>query len=399
MQDQNIYRTVVLVRMGEIALKGLNRGQFVKRLEDNLRQRLVNQPNAKVTRHQARLWIEPQDLSQPFDVDAAVAAASDVFGIVSTSPVRALPLDIANLEANVLDLARAEFTGLAEKSFKVEVKRINKDFPLRSYDLACHLGDFILDHFPDQVRVDVHEPDVTFSVELRDEAYLYTQTIPARRGLPVGTGGQGLVLLSGGIDSPVAAYMMASRGMKLSFVYFHTHPYTSPQALDKVKRLAHILTRYTGRSRLYVVDFTKTQLTLNETCPEEMLTIVMRRMMMRIAETLSLQNGMKGLVTGESLGQVASQTLEAIALTNRAVSLPVLRPLIGLDKEAIIKISREIGTYETSILPYDDCCTVFVAKHPKTHPTAKDVLRAERDLIIPDLVQEAATKVEKITLN
>ncbi len=392
------YRELILVRIGEIALKGLNRGRFEKQLLKNLEYRLRHEGSYKLTRADSRIWIEAGDDQQTLDTATALTAVQDVFGYVSASPVRAFPLDLDLLDANVLKLAEEKFEDGRKHSFKLEVKRANKAFPLKTYDLAVRLGDLILDHFADQAWVDVHEPELTFYLEVREDFYLYTEIIPGRKGLPVGMGGRGMLMLSGGIDSPVAGYMMASRGMRLSAIYFHTFPYTSEEAKQKVIDLAKILTRYAGDLDLYIVDFTSTQLALNEVCPEDMMTIVMRRMMIRIAQAVAQEEKIPGLISGESMGQVASQTLEALVCTDKVAEMPIFRPLIGLDKDATIRLARDIGTFETSILPYEDCCTVFVAKHPKTHPRLGDAARAEKHLDVLGLTLEAVQKTEKIPL-
>ena len=291
------------------------------------------------------------------------------------------------------DYSSAVLRGEGEKTFKFETKRVNKLFPLSSYEVSCELGALLLDLFPDRVAVRMESPDVVFNVEIRDKIYLYHDRIPGRAGLPVGMSGRGMLLLSGGIDSPVAGYMMASRGMMLETVYFHTFPYTSQQALDKVRGLALLLAQYAGRLAFHVVDFTEAQLELNEKVPEDMLTVVMRRVMMRVAESLARRRNAKALITGESLGQVASQTMEALMATDSVAELPVFRPLSGLDKNDTISIARSIGTFETSILPYDDCCTVFVSKHPKTHPSLEDAERAEARLDIPSIVERVLGRI------
>ncbi|MDD7402162.1 MAG: tRNA uracil 4-sulfurtransferase ThiI [Eubacteriales bacterium] len=392
------YRELILVRIGEIALKGLNRGRFEKQLLKNLEYRLRHEGSFKISRADSRIWIEAGDDQQTLDTDAALTAVQDVFGYVSASPVRKFLLDLNLLDSNVLKLADEKFADGQKHSFKIEVKRVNKDFPLKTYDLAVRLGELILDHFPDQAFVDVHEPEVTFYLEVREDFYLYTEIIPGRKGLPVGMGGRGMLMLSGGIDSPVAGYMMASRGMRLSAVYFHTFPYTSEEAKQKVVDLAKILTRYSGDLDLHIVDFTSTQLALNEACPEDMMTIVMRRMMIRIAQAIAKEEKIPALISGESMGQVASQTLEALACTDRVAEMPIFRPLIGMDKDSTIALARNIGSFKTSILPYEDCCTVFVAKHPKTHPRLSDAERAEKHLDILGLTLDSVQKTARIRL-
>ncbi|MDO5033298.1 MAG: tRNA uracil 4-sulfurtransferase ThiI [Eubacteriales bacterium] len=392
------YRELILVRIGEIALKGLNRGRFEKQLLRNLEYRLQHEGSFQISRADSRIWIAAGEEGARLDTPAALTAIRDVFAYVSASPVRSFPAELEQIEANLLKLAQDKFADGQKHSFKLEIRRTNKSFPLKTYELAVHLGDLILDSFPDQASVDVHTPELTFYLEVREECFLYTEILPGRKGLPVGMGGRAMLMLSGGIDSPVAGYMMASRGMRLSAVYFHTYPYTSAEAKQKVIDLAKILTRYAGDIDLYIVDFTSTQLALNESCPEDMMTIVMRRMMIRIAQKIAQDNKIPALISGESMGQVASQTLEALVCTDQVAEMPIFRPLIGMDKDSTIALARDIGTFETSILPYEDCCTVFVAKHPKTHPRLGDASRAERNLDLETLTLEAVAKTEKLHL-
>lgn len=388
---------LVLVRLGEITLKGLNRNRFVSRLISNMRWRLKDLGDFDIQQSHSRIWLKggpDTDLTDDRLLFEVLDRLSRVFGIVSLSPALALGLDYENLKDRLLSYVDPLLAGGRKATFKMEVRRVNKDFPLDSYQLASETGALLLQAFPDQLSVRMEEADYVFHLEIRDRIYLYHDIVEGAKGLPVGMGGRGMLLLSGGIDSPVAGYMMASRGMILDAVYFHTFPYTSPQALSKVEKLASLLARYAGRIRLHVVNFTDIQLELNQYVPEDMLTIVMRRVMMRIADRLADQTGAKALITGESLGQVASQTLEALVTTDRVTEKPVFRPLIGMDKNETIRLARQMGTFDTSILPYDDCCTVFVSKHPKTHPSLKDALWAERDLNMEALVEEGLAKVD-----
>ncbi len=389
------YRDIVLVRIGEIVLKGLNRNKFEQRLLNNLRWRIRQFPELKIYQDQSRIYIESKQ-ADSFDTESVIKAITKVFGVVSVSAVRCFASDAEILQEQVKQYARELWQDGKKHTFKLETKRINKSFPFSTYELNCELGGVICELLGDKAVVDVHEPEYTIRVEIREKTYLYHEIIPAHKGLPVGTGGKGLLLLSGGIDSPVAGYMLASRGMEIEGIYFHTFPYTSEQAKDKVIELARKLSGYCGKFRLHIVDFTDIQLAINDACPEAMLTIVMRRVMMRIAEKVALQREMGCLITGESLGQVASQTLEALGTTNCVVSLPVFRPLIGMDKEDTVAIARKIDTFETSILPYEDCCTVFVAKHPKTKPTMQDALKAEQRLDIDSLVTTGVERIETI---
>ncbi len=384
---------VILARMGEVTLKGLNRGRFETQLMNNLRYRLRSFGKVSIFQSQSRIWIEAREEGNPYFEDDASAselmtAVTQVFGIVSVSLARKFEGDINDIDKNAEEYVRTLLQkNPSYKTFKVECKRGNKSFPMNSPMICEEVGAFVLEHFP-ELTVDVHEPDFILNVEVREYNYVYAGKMMGHRGLPVGTAGKGMLLLSGGIDSPVAGYMMASRGMPVDAVYFHSYPYTSEQAKQKVVDLAKIVSRFSGRMNLYVVDFTKIQLDMVKNSPHDMLTVVMRRVMLQIAEQLALKSGCKCLITGESLGQVASQTLEAISITNEVVDMPILRPLIGMDKEATVKISRDIGAFETSILPFEDCCTIFVAKHPKTHPKHADIEEAEKNLDIEAMVKQ-----------
>lgn len=384
---------VILARMGEVTLKGLNRGRFETQLMNNLRYRLRSFGKVSIFQSQSRIWIEAREEGNPYFEDDASAselmtAVTQVFGIVSVSLARKFEGDINDIDKNAEEYVRTLLQkNPSYKTFKVECKRGNKSFPMNSPMICEEVGAFVLEHFP-ELTVDVHDPDFILNVEVREYNYVYAGKMMGHRGLPVGTAGKGMLLLSGGIDSPVAGYMMASRGMPVDAVYFHSYPYTSEQAKQKVVDLAKIVSRFSGRMNLYVVDFTKIQLDMVKNSPHDMLTVVMRRVMLQIAEQLALKSGCKCLITGESLGQVASQTLEAISITNEVVDMPILRPLIGMDKEVTVKISRDIGAFETSILPFEDCCTIFVAKHPKTHPKHADIEEAEKNLDIEAMVKQ-----------
>lgn len=384
---------LVLARLGEIALKGLNRNRFEKQLFRNMRARLSALGDFTVQQNDSRIWVE--STTGETNTKAVLEAIRDVFGLVSASPVIRCDATMDKIEEAVLSWGGAIFSGADRPiSFKINIKRINRSFPVHSYELACAMGDLLLTAYPDLARVDVHNPDKALTIEIRDQAYLYHEFVPCRKGLPVGMGGKGMLLLSGGIDSPVAGYLMASRGMQLEACYFHTFPYTSEEAKQKVIDLAQILTRYCGTIPLHIVDFTELELEIKKKSPPDMGTIVMRRMMVRIAEEIARQRGIKCLITGESLGQVASQTLEALVTTDAVATMPVFRPLIGTDKDDTVRIARDIGTFETSILPYEDCCTVFVAKHPKTHPSLEEAQKAEADLDAEYFSQTGAQRVE-----
>lgn len=390
-------QNVILARMGEVTLKGLNRGVFENKLMSNLKYRLRGYGKLTIFQSQSRIWIESKDENNEyFECESKAMdilnACTQVFGIVSVSFARKFEGDYSAIAKETLEYVEEYLSNHPEmKTFKVEAKRGDKTFPMTSMELAGELGYEILTKYP-ELKVDVKKPDFIVTAEVREYNYVYAGKIMGHRGLPVGTAGKGMLLLSGGIDSPVAGYMMASRGMQLDAVYFHSYPYTSDRAKDKVIDLAKIVSGFSGRMNLYVVDFTQIQLDMYKNSRQDMLTVTMRRVMFQIAEELAKKNGCGCLITGESLGQVASQTLEAINITNEVVELPVFRPLIGLDKEATCEISRRIGAFETSILPYEDCCTVFVAKHPKTHPKHKDIEEAEAALDIKQMVYDGVNK-------
>lgn len=389
---------ILIARLGEIALKGLNRGKFEQRLISNLARRLKPLGSFQIHQSQSLIRIEP--VSEQADLDAALELCCKVFGLVSVSKVK-------RAEVKEEDLLPFAYRYMKEKleqepprsgkkwKFKVEAKRGNKKFPLTSPEISSQIGAHLLKHFHHSLEVDVHQPDFILQVEVRDYFYLFCDKHEGLRGLPVGMSSKALLLLSGGIDSPVAGFQMASRGVEVEAIYFHTPPYTSERAKQKVRDLAEILSHYTGRLHLACCDFTDIQLKINEHCPQELITILMRRMMMRIANAFAKQRSCLALITGESLGQVASQTMEALCTTDAVVDIPVFRPLIGIDKEDTIKLAKKIGSFETSIQPYEDCCTVFVAKHPKTRPNMQEVFKAEENLDIVSLVEEG---LQKITL-
>ncbi|MBK5243901.1 MAG: tRNA 4-thiouridine(8) synthase ThiI [Eubacteriaceae bacterium] len=360
---------VILVRYGEIALKGLNRNFFIDLLAKNIRNTLRCVESAKVKKIQGRIIVFLDEA----DLELAMSRVQKVFGIVSISDAVIIPSDMKVIEENAIKRIR-EAEGL--KTFKITAKRGDKTFPMKSPDLCAHLGDVILNAV-EGIKVDIHNPELNLWVEVREETYMYHEFIPCNGGLPVGCSGKGALLLSGGIDSPVAGYMMAKRGVEVIGVYFHSFPFTSDRAKQKVVDLAKIMSQYCGKIKLFVVPFTEVQTTIVELCPERQTTIIMRRYMMRIAETIAENEGAKCLITGESLGQVASQTMEGLGATNAVAELPVFRPLIGFDKSEIVKIAQTIGTFETSILPYEDCCTIFVPKHPETRPKVAEMKRSE----------------------
>jgi thiamine biosynthesis protein ThiI len=383
---------VILVRYGEIALKGLNRNYFIDLLAKNIRNTLRCVPSAKVKKIQGRLIVHVSDE----DLSLAMDRVKRVFGIVSISPAIVIDSDMNVIEENAIKQVK-EAEGI--KTFKVTAKRGDKKFPIKSPDICCRLGEVILDAIPG-VTVDLHHPELDLWVEVREQTYMYREFIPCNGGLPVGCSGKGALLLSGGIDSPVAGYLMAKRGVEIIGVYFHSFPFTSDRTKEKVTDLARIMSQYCGKIKLFVVPFTEIQTKIVELCPERQTTIIMRRYMMRIAEMIANNEGAKALITGESLGQVASQTMEGLGATNAVAELPVFRPLIAFDKTEIIKIAETIGTFETSILPYEDCCTIFVPKHPETKPKISEMVRSEEKIaeMMVDLMATAVADAEAINL-
>ena len=376
---------MLLLKLGEVVLKGLNRRSFEDRLVSNVRRRLKGCGSFQVYIRQSTIYVEPT--TDNCDMEAAHAAARQVFGVVSVA--RAVPCE-KTVEA-IVATARTYLADAfaAARTFKVESKRADKQYPMNSIQISQAVGGDLAELFP-AVAVDVHNPDLTVYVEIREKhAYVHAPSVPGAGGLPVGMGGHAVSLLSGGLDSPVSSWMMARRGVELEMVHFVSPPYTSQQAQDKVLELARLLTAYCGRMIVHIVPFTEIQEEIRKNCPEEYFTLIMRRFMMRLAEAVAKKAGAKALITGESLGQVASQTMMALGVTEDVTTMPVLRPLIGMDKVEIIRISREIGTYETSILPYEDCCTVFTPRHPATRPNPEDVRKAEAALDVDALVSRA----------
>lgn len=381
---------VILIKNGELALKGLNRMTFEDMLIKNLKHRLWGMGEISVRKAQSTIYIEPKSDDYPFK--DALKAMKQVFGIAAFTRA-------ARVEKNIDEILSVAPDYLAErlknaKTFKVESKRADKSFPLTSPEISRELGGAILQKYP-HLSVDVHNPDEVVNVEIRDYgAYIHGQQLKGAGGMPVGSAGRAQVLISGGIDSPVAAYMMAKRGVELNAVHFASPPYTSPRAEQKVMKLLKKVSCYSGEIRVGVVPFTEIQELIGEKCQEEYFTLIMRRFMMRIAERLARKRNCLALVTGESVGQVASQTMHALAVTDAVVNMPVFRPVIGMDKEEIIKISRKIDTFTTSIEPYEDCCTVFTPKHPRTRPAIAAVEEAESMLNIEELVEKAVEGTE-----
>ena len=385
---------IFLMKLGEIVLKGANKRQFENKLRQNVRRRMKPYGNFDVYIMQSTVYVQPMD--DEADVEGAWEACHSIFGVVSLCRCR--PCE-KNLDAiyNAIEEYLGDDLDCA-KSFKVESKRSDKAFPMTSIAISQEIGGRLAEAHP-HVEVDVHHPDYIVYVEVRDlAAYVHGPAEPGAGGLPTGVGGRAMCLLSGGIDSPVAAYMMAKRGMEIECVHFFSYPYTSQLAKDKVLELARLVTRYAGRMTVNIVSFTQIQEAIRDNCPEEFFTLIMRRFMMEISQRIAKGDGCGALITGENLGQVASQTMEAMTVTGAVVDIPIFMPLVGMDKEEIVTIARKIGTLDTSILPYEDCCTVFTPKHPKTKPTLGQVLHAERNLDREALIAQALESVEKITV-
>ena len=375
---------ILLLKLGEVVLKGLNRRSFEDKLVSNVRRRMKPCGSFQIYIRQSTISVEPQ--TEDCDMEAAFKAARQVFGIVTVA--RAVPC-AKEMDA-IVETAK---TYLADefakaRTFKVESRRADKQFPMNSIQISQYVGGELGQFF--NVKADMHHPDLTVYVEIREKyAYIHTPSVPGAGGLPIGMGGRAVSLLSGGIDSPVASYMMAKRGVQLEMIHFASPPYTSEQAREKVLQLARELVPWCGRLTVHVVPFAEIQEEIRRSCPEDHFTLIMRRFMMRLADALAHELGCGALVTGECLGQVASQTMAALAVSEDAATLPVLRPLIGMDKEEIVRIARHIGTFDTSILPYEDCCTVFTPRHPKTKPHVEEVREMEQALDVAGLVRRA----------
>ncbi|MGI6019264.1 MAG: tRNA uracil 4-sulfurtransferase ThiI [Marvinbryantia sp.] len=384
-----------LIKYGEIGIKGKNRYLFEEALVKQIRHALKKADGEfEVRREQGRIYV---DCLSAYDFDETVEALQRVFGIVGICPVVVLEDNgFDDLAEQAVAYLKAAYPSV-DMTFKVDARRARKNYPRSSMEINCDLGEKILDAFPN-MRVDVHQPQILLHVEIREKIYIYSRIIPGAGGMPVGTNGKAMLLLSGGIDSPVAGYMIAKRGVKLDAVYFHAPPYTSERAKQKVVDLARIVARYSGPINLHVVNFTDIQLYIYDQCPHDELTIIMRRYMMRIAEHFAKETGSLGLITGESIGQVASQTMHSLAATNEVCTMPVYRPLIGFDKQEIVDVSLKIDAYETSILPFEDCCTIFVAKHPVTKPNINVIRRSETKLEekIEELMKTAIETTETI---
>ena len=374
---------MILIKLGEIVLKGLNRRNFEAALMKTLKYRLADVGRFSMKIAQSTIYILPED--DEADLDEAADLVGKTFGIVAYSRAAMTEKTLKDVQETAAEYLMEELS--RAKTFKVETKRSDKKFPLKSPEISTEVGGYLLEQFP-HLTVNVHEPDVIVHVEIRDfAAFVHGSALPGAGGIPVGTGGKAAILISGGLDSPVAAWMMAKRGVELVAVHFASPPYTSPRAEEKVHRLLRQVSRYSGRMRLYTVHFTEIQEQIRDSCPEELFTILMRRFMMRIAEGIAKREDCGALITGESLGQVASQTMQAIGCTDIVTELPVFRPLIGMDKTEIVSIARKIDTFDISIEPYEDCCTVFTPKHPRTRPDLRYVEEAERAMDVEGLIR------------
>ena len=385
---------IILVRYTEIHLKGLNRPFFEKKLIANMKSSLKGIP-CKIYHEQGRIYVH----SVPDDsFDEAIDRLRRVFGIHSLSPAYVVDKDWDNVVNTCYELMEKEIERSGKTSFKAFARRSDKHYFMNSDAINREMGGLMLERFP-CLHVDIHNPEIKLCIEIRDSAYVYCEEIPCANGMPIGSAGKATLLISGGIDSPVAGYMMAKRGLILSAVHFYSYPYTSERARDKVVELAGLLSKYAGPIRLFLVPFTDIQMKIYDECPEKETTVIMRRLMMKIAERIAVSEESRALITGEALGQVASQTLESLCVTNDAVSMPVFRPLIGFDKDEIMELARKIGTYETSILPYEDCCTVFVPKHPVTKPDLETLRASEAAVDFSELIEKAIADTELMTVS
>ncbi len=387
-------KELILIKDGELALKGLNRNTFEDMLVKNLRRRLSRFGQFQYKKMQSTITVEPVD--ENINLDDAADEVSRVFGIAGFSRAAIAPKDMDTILNIAPDYLKEQLLGI--KKFKVEAKRADKSFPFTSPEISAKMGEKLLETFP-HLSVDVHNPEITVTVEIRDRAYIRGNQLKGAGGMPVGSSGKGAVMISGGIDSPVASYMMAKRGLELTAIHFASPPYTSLRAEQKVHELLSKVARYSGRITLYTVPFTEIQEAIRDNCPEDYFTLIMRRFMMRISCDIAEKLGCLSVITGESLAQVASQTMPAILCTDAVADRPVFRPLIGMDKEEIVRISRKIDTFETSIQPFEDCCTVFTPKHPKTRPHLDEVTEVEKSLDIEALCKKAEENVKKLFIN
>lgn len=380
---------VLSISFGEIALKGLNRKYFEDQLIKQMRRAIKDISFNKIYKEQGKVYIEGEEVDFPVMINRL----KKVFGLVHISPCIRVEKDVERIAEASIEMMKEKLTQDNIKTFKVDTNRVDKNFPIKSPDFSRQMGGVILKNFND-LGVDVHNPDVYLYIDIKQYAYIYTDKIKGYGGLPIGTNGKALLLLSGGIDSPVAGFLMAKRGVEINCVHYHSYPFTSERAEEKVKDLAKILSRYTGKLKIFSVNILEIQKEINQKCPEKEMTIISRRFMMRIAESIANYHKYNALITGESLGQVASQTIDGINVTNESVKLPVLRPLIGMDKVDIIDIAKDIETFETSIQPFEDCCTVFLPKHPVTKPKVEDIKKSEETLDIEQLVTNAIKNME-----
>lgn len=391
MNEQNI----LIVRCGEVALKGMNKPYFERMLVDRIRRNLKNYKGTDVRRHEGLIFIRAD---KSLDIDGIIKETAKVFGVASISKAVESESELNAIGQAAADYMKNLIDTRGVKSFKVEAKRADKNFPVKSPEIGRIIGAKVLIGCK-VLKVDVHNPDVYLHVDVRhDKTYIYEGKVAGFGGLPLGTNGKGMILLSGGIDSPVAAWMMAKRGMLIEAVHFHSYPYTSPRAQEKVEELARILASYCGRFKMHAINLLPIQEKIVENCPEEETTILVRRFMFKIAEKVGVKAGCMMLITGENLGQVASQTAESLVVTDASVSMPVMRPLIAMDKVDIMEKAKEIGTYETSILPYEDCCTVFLPKHPVTKPRLERILESESKLDCEKLIDDAIEAQEIIDI-
>ncbi len=384
---------IILVRYTEIHLKGQNRPFFERKLMSNMKFALKGIPS-KIHHEQGRIYVNSIPDEQ---FDDAMDRLTRVFGIHSISPAYVVDKSWDNVVETCYALMEKEIERSGSTSFKVMARRSDKHYFMNSDSINREMGGLMLERFP-SLHVDVHKPQIKLCIEIRENAYVYCEEVPCANGMPIGSSGNATLLISGGIDSPVAGYMMAKRGLVLSAVHFYSYPYTSERARDKVIELTALLSKFAGPIRLFLVPFTDIQMKIYDECPEKETTVLMRRLMMKIAERVAQSEQAKALITGESLGQVASQTLESLCVTDDAVSMPVFRPLIGFDKDEIMDLARKIGTYETSILPYEDCCTVFVPKHPVTKPEVSDIRSSESAVDFSKLIEDAISNIEVMTV-
>lgn len=387
-------REIILAKFGEIVLKGLNRSSFEDILQKNVRRRLKPLGEFEYSRAQSTLYIRP--VSEDTDIDAAMDAVRKIFGIVKIARAAEVEKDWSKIRETAVTYLEDILN--SAKTFKVKSHRSDKRFCMDGMQICSDLGGYILEKFP-HLTVDVHNPEITVNVEIREAAYIHAGAENGAGGIPVGTSGRAMLLLSGGIDSPVAGYMIAKRGVVVSAIHFESPPYTSERAKMKVEKLAALMAQYCGNVNFHLVSFTEIQEALRDNTPQELFTILMRRLMLEIAQRICDKENINCLVTGESLGQVASQTMQAIVCTDSACRMPVFRPLIGMDKSEIVAISRKIGTFDTSIEPYEDCCTVFTPKHPKTKPQLEDVIAAQNSFDFEPMIQRAVDTARVYTIN